>query len=68
MTKRYTIVLQETVVGEFEVKASSPEEAFMKAKNNYHAGFMVNEPGECQDVQVSVLDDNKNMLINLRGI
>jgi len=56
MSQPYRIIIEETVVGEFELSASSPVEAFEKAKEKYKAGIMVNEPGECQKMQIYVLD------------
>jgi len=68
MGKKYIVILQETVVGEFEVEASSPREAFEKAKNNYDACIMVNEPGECQETLISISDGKGNTLIDFEEI
>ncbi len=68
MTKQYVVCLQEIIVGEFEVEANSPEEAFIKAKKDYKNGRMVNEPGECQETKISILDDNGNTIIDFREI
>lgn len=54
----YKIIIEETIVGEFEIKAKSPEEAFEQASKNYQEGVFINEPGESQKTQIAVFKNN----------
>ena len=55
---RYKVLIEETVVGEFEVEASSDEEAMDIVIKNYKEGVFVLEPGEITNKQISIIDDD----------
>lgn len=52
----YTISIEETVVGEFNVTANSEEEALEIARKKYCKGELVLEPGETQYKQMAVMN------------
>ena len=55
---KYKVLIEESVVDEFEVEASSDEEAMDIAIKNYKQGVFVLEPGEITHKQISFIDEN----------
>jgi hypothetical protein len=53
--KRYTVAIEETLVGEFEVIAASEEEALELARRKYKESDFVLEPGELQHAQMAIV-------------
>lgn len=51
---RYTVLVEEVVSQEFAVEASSPEEALRVAKDQYGKGKIVLEPGNLEQVSISL--------------
>ena len=49
----YNIGIEETVVGHFEIEASSREEAIKFAIEKYHNSEFVNEPGDLIDKRIT---------------
>ena len=49
----YKIGIEETVVGSFQVEASSREEAIKFAIEKYHNSEFVNEPGDLIDKRIT---------------
>ena len=56
---KYKINIEEVVNGDFEVEASSKEEAFKIACNKYYSGEFINEPGQITYKQMSVVKNNQ---------
>ena len=52
--KRYTVAIEETLVGEFEVIAASEEEALELTRRKYKESDFVLEPGELQHAQMAI--------------
>ena len=52
--KEYTVAIEETIVQEFKINATSAEEAFEIAEKKYKAREIVLEDSEVQFVQMSV--------------
>lgn len=52
----YKIGIEEIVSGEFEVEAEDAEQALEIAKEKYHSGEFVLEPGELQSKNIAVLE------------
>ncbi len=52
--KKYTIVIEETVVKEFEVYADDSEEAMKIAEKKYRGGEFILDPGEVQFTQMCI--------------
>ncbi len=52
--KTYQIVIEETVVDDFTVKADTPDEARRKAEQKYKSGEFVLESGEVQRKRIAV--------------
>ena len=57
----YKIGIEETVVGNFKLEASSREEAIKLAIEKYHNSEFVNEPGDLIDKKISASLNNENM-------
>lgn len=57
----YKIGIEETVVGSFQVEASSREEAIKFAIEKYHNSEFVNEPGDLIDKKISASLNNEDM-------
>ncbi len=55
--KKFNVVVEETVVGNFVVEAENAEDALELARRNYREGTFVLEPGEVQDVCFDVNDE-----------
>jgi hypothetical protein len=53
--KKYTIALEETVVGQIEIMAGTEEEALEKACQLYKNADYVLEPGELQHAQMAIV-------------
>lgn len=51
---RYTVLIEEVVSQEFAMEASSPEEALRLAKDQYSKGKIVLEPGNLEQVSISL--------------
>ena len=51
---RYTVLVEEVVSQEFAVEAASPEEALRVAEDSYREGKIVLEPGNLEDVSISL--------------
>jgi hypothetical protein len=52
---KYEIVIEETVVDEFEVEADSKEEAIRIAEDNYRKEIFALCPGEVQCKQMAIV-------------
>ena len=53
---KYKVLIEESVVGEFEVEATSDSEAMDIAIKNYKQGVFVLESGEIAHKQISIID------------
>ncbi len=62
--KKYQIVIEETLVDDFTIEASSPEEAQSIAEQMYHDGKIVLENGEVQTRRIAVNDTDCENLID----
>ncbi len=51
---KYTITIEEAVAKDFEIEASSAEEAYETAEREYKSGEFVLDPGECQFKQIAI--------------
>ena len=60
----YQIIIEETVVDDFTVEASSPQEAQTIAEQLYHDGKIVLESGEVQTRRIAVNDTECENLID----
>lgn len=56
MIKKFTVVIEETVVDKFEVNAETEDAALEIAKEKYNKGEFVLEPGEVQYKQIAVME------------
>lgn len=56
---KYTITIEETNTKDFEIKASSAEEAYEIAERKYKAGEFVLDPGECQFKQMVITEPSE---------
>ena len=65
MTK-YQIIIEETIVDDFTVEASSPQEAQSIAEQMYHDGRIVLENGEVQQKRIAVNDTDCENLIDFQ--
>ena len=54
--KKYQIIIEETIVDDFTIEASSPQEAQSIAEQMYHDGKIVLENGEVQARRIAVND------------
>ena len=59
--KKFTVVIEETVVQEFEVTAKSSSEALEIARKKYKSGELIVEDGECQATQMAVVSPNTEL-------
>lgn len=57
--KKFNVVVEETVVGNFVVEAENAEDALELARRNYREGTFVLEPGEVQDLNFLVADSSE---------
>ena len=62
--KKYQIVIEETIVDDFTIEASSPQEAQSIAEQMYHDGKIVLENGEVQTKRIAVNDTDCENLID----
>ena len=62
--KKYQIVIEETIVDDFTIEASSPLEAQSIAEQMYHDGKIVLENGEVQTKRIAVNDTDCENLID----
>ena len=62
--KKFQIIIEETIVDDFAVEASSPEEAQAIAEKLYHDGKIVLENGEVQQKRIAVNDTDCENLID----
>jgi len=60
----YQIVIEETVVDDFTVEASSPQEAQTIAEQLYRDGKIVLESGEVQQRRIAVNSDDCENIID----
>ena len=51
---RYTVLVEKVVSQKFAVEVSSPEEALRLAKDQYGKGKIVLEPGNLEQVSISL--------------
>jgi len=51
---KYTITIEETVCQDFDIEANSAREAQEIARKRHEAGKITLEPGELQDVKITV--------------
>lgn len=58
--KKYTIVIEETIVEEIEVIAQNEKEALENARQRYKQADFVLEPGELQHVQMMIVKSCKD--------
>ena len=62
----YQIIIEETVVDDFTVEASSPDEARSIAERKYKLGEFVIEAGEVQNRRIAVNDTECENLIDFQ--
>ena len=60
----YQIIIEETVVDDFTVEASSPQEAQTIAEQLYRDGKIVLESGEVQQKRIAVNGDDCENIID----
>ena len=58
--EKYTIVIEETVVGEFEITAESEQEALEEARQEHKKANFVLEPGELQHAKIAIAKPNED--------
>ncbi len=51
---KYTITIEEAVAKDFEIEASSADEAYEMAEQKYKTGEFVLDPGDCQFKQIAI--------------
>ena len=56
---KYTITIEEAVAKDFEIEASSADEAYERAERKYKSGEFVLDPGECQFRQITITKPSK---------
>lgn len=56
--KKYRIVIEETISEEFEIEATSEQEAIAKAINEYEEGNFVLSPGNVEYRQMAVIGED----------
>lgn len=59
---KYTIAIEETVVGEFEITAKNETEALRIAEDKYKHGDIVLCPGELQFKQMAVVHSSGDII------
>ena len=57
--RTFTVVIEETVTQEFQVKAPDAESAAEVARELYHTGNLVLSPGELQSARLCVATDGE---------
>ena len=62
--KKYQIIIEETIVDDFTIVASSPLEAQFIAEQMYHDGKIVLENGEVQTKRIAINDTDCENLID----
>ena len=62
----YQIIIEETVVDDFTVEASSPDEARSIGERKYKLGEFVIEAGEVQNRRIAVNDTECENLIDFQ--
>ena len=58
--KKYKIVIEETVTGEFEILAENENDAVEKSIQKYKAAEFVLEPGVLQNVRIALIKPDKD--------
>ncbi len=61
--KKYEVIIEETVSGSFVVEATSCENAIQIAKDKYKCGDFVNEPGDIEETNFIIFDENGDISI-----
>lgn len=61
--KKYTIIIEETVVEEFEVEATEADEALDIAAQKYRKGEFVLAPGEVQLKRMAIVSPNSECIM-----
>ena len=56
--KKYRVVIEETISEEFEIEATSEEDAVSKAIQEYDAGNFVLSPGNVESRQISITGED----------
>ena len=60
--KKYTVVIEETVAGEFEIIAETEKEALEIAHKKYKKNEFILEPGEVQCAQMAIVNSRREEL------
>ena len=55
---RYKIIIEELVCGEFLISANSRADAYTKALEAYKKSMIVLEPGEVQNMKITVFEED----------
>lgn len=58
--RKYAILIEETVTGEFEIFAENEEDALEKARQKHKTTEFVLEPGELQHVKITIIKPATN--------
>ena len=58
--KKFTLIIEETVVDEFEVNANNEQEALEIARDKYKKGEFILSPGEVQYRQMTIKSPMKD--------
>lgn len=59
---KYSVSIEETVVGNYEVDANSKEEALEIAKEKYYNCEFVNEPGDLIGKRIAVRTEDEDFV------
>ena len=57
---QYTVIIEETVSGEFVIEATTKKEAIVKAMQKYSIGEFILEPGELQTKRIAISNTNED--------